>query len=102
MAVCSKCHQQISVERAGVRMPPFKARIFDMVAAAGDGGISSAELTSGLYRGYVRLRSPSNIKAHVGQINNRLTGTAWAIRSEGPGPHARWYLRRRPMQEAAE
>lgn len=95
MTVCPHCHQHIAVERLGVRLTPTKARIVDAIVAAGDPGISSPELAFDVYRGQGRVRSRHGMKSHVYQINILLAETDWQIASDGRGPHARWYLRRR-------
>lgn len=101
MTVCPKCHQIISTERLGVRMPPLKARLVDMIKAAGDIGISSQELHFELYRGYGRLRSKHNVRNHIGQINVMLEDTAWIIVSDGRSINALWTLRRRTVRRVA-
>jgi hypothetical protein len=93
MAVCPHCKQPIAVARLGVRLPPFKARLIDLLRQAGDIGASSEELRGDLYRGYARYRSVLSVKAHVWQINEILEETDWRIVSDGRGRFARWYLR---------
>ena len=104
---CPYCRQLIKHERCGVFLPPLKAGIFDLIRAAGDAGISSAEIVGDpLYRERWRV-SRTAIKSHVWQINELLDETNWVIRAEGDygTSERRWYLRRRRrrrVMEAAE
>jgi DNA-binding winged helix-turn-helix (wHTH) protein len=86
MTICPKCHQPIGTERLGVRLPPLKAKIVDLIKAAGETGTSSEEL---LYALWARdAVSASTVKAHVWQINSLLEETDWIIRSD----RRRWFL----------
>jgi hypothetical protein len=89
-AYCPECHQRIATERLGVRLPPLKAAIVDKIRAAGDLGITSAEIVADLYSDR-RLVSITTIKAHISQINDQLVVTDWHIRSD----RRRWFLCRR-------
>jgi hypothetical protein len=90
-ACCPLCHQPISTLRFGVRLPPHKAALVDRIKAAGDPGISTAELIGGeLYRDR-RPVHPTTIKAHVDQINDLLRDSGWRIASD----RRRWTLVRR-------
>ena len=90
-ACCPLCHQTIGTLRFGVRLPRLKAAIVDQIKAAGDLGISTAELISGdLYRDR-RPVQPACIKSHIEQINCLLLATDWRIASD----HRRWLLARR-------
>ena len=48
--ICPTCHQTILVMRLGARLTPLKAAIVDAIKAAGDVGISSAEIREAVYR----------------------------------------------------
>jgi hypothetical protein len=90
-ACCPLCHQTLGTLRFGVRLPALKAAIVDQIKAAGDLGISTADLiNSDLYRDR-RAVGPATIKAHVEQINELLLATDWHITSD----HRRWTLARR-------
>jgi len=90
-AVCPHCHQTIGTMRFGVRLPQLKAAIVDRIKAAGDIGVTSAEIIADdLYRDRRSVR-PTTIKAHVDQINDLLINTNWRIASD----HRRWFLARR-------
>lgn len=90
-AHCPCCRQPIATARFGVHLPALKAGILDAIKAAGDVGITSAELIGGdLYRDRKRVR-PSAIKAHVNQINDALDGSGWRIASD----RRRWALVRK-------
>lgn len=90
MGYCPYCG---SDERLGVRLPKLKVRILDLVKAAGDIGISAAELRREVYGN--AARHEVTIRAHIGQINEYLAETDWRIKSDGRGRHARWYLQRK-------
>jgi hypothetical protein len=90
-ACCPLCHQTIGTLRFGVRLPQLKAAIVDRIKAAGDLGISTAELiNSDLYRDR-RVIWPTTIKAHVLQINDLLSNSGWHIASD----RRHWLLVRR-------
>jgi hypothetical protein len=88
MRTCPHCHQTITVERLGVRLPKLKAEIVDAIRRAGDPGITSQELIYLLWHDDI---NPSTVKAHMWQINSLLEGTDWTIRSD----RKRWTLCRR-------
>jgi len=92
---CPHCHQPISTERLGVRLPPLKAAIFDLIEASGDGGISSAAIIfSDIYKDRRRARGTA-IKAHVFQINELIEHTTYVIISD----RRRWFLVRRQSKK---
>ena len=96
MPICSQCKQQM---RLGVRMPVIKARLVDIVKAAGDVGISTRELHDDLYRDHAHARSVSTVGVHIHQINTELLAdTQWLIAADGRGPNARLFLRQRRRQ----
>jgi DNA-binding CsgD family transcriptional regulator len=70
---CPHCHQPMRGTRLGVYLSPRRAEIFDMIRAAGDGGISCDGLAE-------RLRvSHHTVRSHVLQINDLLAETDWKI-----------------------
>ena len=85
--ICPFCHQTISVERFGARLPAFKAEILDRIRSSGDVGITTTELIADCYRDRRPVR-PTTVKAHVSQINDLLAATSWRIRSD----RRRWVL----------
>jgi hypothetical protein len=88
---CPLCHQTLGAMRFGVRLPALKAEIVDRIKAAGDVGVTSAEIISDLYADRRPVR-PTCIKAHVEQINSDfLIDTDWRIASS----HGHWFLARR-------
>src|SRR5262245_52069463 len=94
---CAVCRQPIGMERAGVRLTPLKAGIFDAIKRAGDLGVTSTEIVrSPLYRDRRPYRGrrefgDEGIKAHVWQINDLLENTPFVIVSD----RRRWFLQRR-------
>ena len=104
MLRCPHCHQIITTERCGIRLPLLKAGIFDAIKQTGDFGITTEELAREIYRDRRRRPSKYTVKAHIWQINERLEETNWAIRSEGDlagAQERRWYLRRRHVRRVA-
>jgi hypothetical protein len=79
--VCEACGQPLPDRRLGVRMSPFKARLFDIVERAGLDGIASDDLFSVLFadRGVTR----KSMRAHIWQINDALADTGYRIRWRG-------------------
>ena len=92
-ACCQCCHQPIAHERAGVRLSPLKAAIFDAIKAAGQSGVASY----GLLHLFERPVKRSTVKVHVGQINTLLEDTAFVIRSD----RRVWRLERRYVRAVA-
>jgi hypothetical protein len=82
--------------RLGVRMPPLKARILDVIKASGDIGASRDELLDDVYADR-RRTAPVTIKAHINQLNDLLEETPFVIRADGRRHRdgARYYLLRR-------
>ena len=65
---CPHCGQRMMYMRAGARLSPQKARIFDVIKRAGAGGISGDDIIESL-----RLEIGKNcLRAHVWQINEIL------------------------------
>lgn len=65
---CPHCGQRMMYMRAGARLPPLKARIFDRVKRAGPDGIAGADIIESL-----ALDIGANcLRAHVWQINQIL------------------------------
>jgi hypothetical protein len=90
MTLCPHCHGRVH-EVLGVTLPTLKFNLVRTIKAAGDCGISSAELVAALWAKPVER---ATIKSHLGQINDRLAETDFQIVAEGRGKHARWILRR--------
>ena len=89
MLYCPNCRQRLTQQRVGVHLGPVKIRIFDMIKAAGDVGMSSQEIVHDLYR--EKGGNIGTIKAHICQMNDVLVETDWRIVSEG----RRWSIARR-------
>jgi hypothetical protein len=85
----SRCPLCGAAFAGGVRMPARKAAIFHCIKAAGDVGVSSAEILNEIYIDG-RMPQLSSIKAHVFQINDLLEETDLRI----AGIDRRWVLTR--------
>jgi hypothetical protein len=70
---CPHCHKPLAELRAGVLLPPLKARIFDAIEAAGERGISSRDLIGSIYHDRPAPRAMQTVRSHIIQINDRLT-----------------------------
>jgi hypothetical protein len=82
MTVCQCCGQPIrQVERLGIRMSPMKAKIFDMVKAAGDRGIDGESLHIRLYCGRDKKPQYHAIHINIFQLNELLDATPYRISS---------------------
>lgn len=92
--VCPHCHQPMRYVRAGVHLGPTKTRIFDLLRAAGDVGVSSEELIFALADDGAGPKNRNTIKAHIYQTNELLAGTDYGIVSDRARPR-RWQLARR-------
>jgi hypothetical protein len=77
---CPHCGQPVLV-RFGVRLPPKKASILDMIQniTKGRGGIEAESLGWIFYPGEPKRVATQRIKAHVCQINDLLVETEWKI-----------------------
>jgi hypothetical protein len=68
-------------------LTPLKSAIFDLIAAAGQAGISSVSIIGSLYFDR-RAVSVVTIKAHIWQINSLLVETDYRIISN----QRSWFL----------
>ncbi|MBR0695139.1 hypothetical protein [Bradyrhizobium lablabi] len=97
---CPTCHRSMPPEtRAGVRLTPLKARIFDVIRRAGVDGIFAEDINAIVFNSE---RSVQTIKAHVWQINDLLADTDIIIRNVGGhGPtHGTYRIDRRRPNDA--
>jgi hypothetical protein len=93
--ICELCHQPLGMARAGVRLPPIKSKIFDVIKAAGDKGATALDVLALVYDGRKRP-DPLSVKSHIAQINDLLEETDLVIKSDRirkEWPH--WRLVRR-------
>jgi len=67
--------------RAGVRLTPLKARIFDVVKRAGIDGIRLEDVNNIVFDGDA---APETIRSHVQQINELLAETDLQISGADP------------------
>ena len=95
---CPHCRQPIEGERAGVRLPPLKAAIFDAIRESGDMGVSSEGLIMRLRdRCNHRIASHNTVKAHIHQLREYLADSKVAIVCDRGRP-ALWRIK--PKREA--
>jgi hypothetical protein len=86
---CPYCNQVLPRARLGVALPPFKARIVDLVTQGGRDGIASEDLLAIVYDGQrmwngARSRSSYGaLKQHIRQINARLEPVRYRIVNSG-------------------
>ena len=100
--LCSQCHQPMPEMRAGVRLSPLKARIFDAIKRANSNGITIEDINAICFDGRA---SAVNIRTHIHQINDALAGTDFenSRRRTGNGwllPHRQAALECRAMTDA--
>ena len=77
MSICEHCGQPRPETRLGVRLPPLKARIFDIVKRAGRDGIDRDELFRLVFGD--RKVKRSCLKAHIWQINDLLEDSGYRL-----------------------
>ena len=80
--LCFNCHQPLPELRAGVRLSPLKAHIFDAIKRADSNGITIEDINAICFDGHA---SAANVRTHVHQINDALAGTDFEIRGRAPG-----------------
>jgi len=89
---CKTCGQTLPEMRAGVRLTPLKARLFDAVQRSGGAGIPTESLLARVYDGHgVKPARWESIKSHVHQINELLEDAGLRIASSR-GRHPCWTL----------
>ena len=93
---CPCCGQTLVGMRAGVRMTPLKATIFDLIKAAGEIGVSSQEILDQAFRDR-NVAGADIVKGHVFQINGLLEATPFIIVSD----RRRWTIARRKVRAIA-
>jgi hypothetical protein len=90
--LCSHCHQPLPEVRAGVRLSPLKAHIFDVIKRADSNGITIEEINGICFDGRT---NGVNIRNHVAQINDALAGTDVEIRGRTPGFAGQYHIVKR-------
>jgi hypothetical protein len=78
---CHSCGQSLPEIRLGVRLTPFKARLFDLVKRGGINGIHSDDLYSLIYPEGGGSRQ--TLKAHIWQINEMIADEGYRIVGRG-------------------
>lgn len=100
MRRCPCCGQALPELRLGVRLPPLKLRIYDLIRRAGRDGIRADDLRAIVYdanvprgNGIREQRSSDTIRSHINQINDLLSayGTGFRI-SAGRDPRSYYRL----------
>jgi hypothetical protein len=92
MKLCSQCGQPFPELRAGVRLSPLKARIFDVIKRADSNGITIQDINSICFDGRT---TAVNIRTHIHQINDALGGTDFEIRGGAPGMLGHYHIAKR-------
>ena len=82
--MCPHCQQPLPEMRLGVRFPPLKAAIFDLIKRAGDHGMTQQEI-----QGTFEIGTLDGVRAHIWGINELIEDTGWRIR--GGTKHAPGY-----------
>ena len=78
---CPRCHQPLGNTRMGVRLPPTKMAIVDVVARAGPDGITIDDINHNVFDGDA---NPVTIRTHIQQINqDYLHETDFIIKGDG-------------------
>jgi hypothetical protein len=76
--LCPHCRQPLPEVRLGVRLPPLKARIFDLIMRGGEDGILASDLLNIAY-----VDQPATgrkvLSSHVFQINEAIEDTGYRI-----------------------
>jgi hypothetical protein len=75
---CPCCGQALPEVRLGARLTPLKARIFDIIARAGAGGVQADDLQALVFS---KGQGLGGLKAHVWQINELIADEGYHIRS---------------------
>jgi hypothetical protein len=77
---CPHCHQPIAEDRAGIRLPAVKVKIFDVVRRAAQHGIRVEYINWLCFDGRANAVT---IRNHIKQINDRLQDTEFRITGAG-------------------
>jgi hypothetical protein len=80
--LCPHCHQQMPEWRAGVRLSPLKAHIFDVIKRADANGVTVTDINAICFEGQA---TAVNIRNHIHQINDALAATDLEIHGGRPG-----------------
>src|SRR5580704_17304711 len=101
---CNYCGSPLPEIRLGVRLPPIKARVFDIIQRAGKDGIMHADLMAmtGMNR--------QGLRSHFTQINQLISGSGYRLYSRarcvflinGPPPRKRWWRKDKSMDSPRE
>lgn len=76
---CATCGQRLPDIRAGVKLTPLKALIFDIVKNAGDDGIEWDDLFRMIWKDHPNPLQRKCLKAHIWQINDLLEDSGLRI-----------------------
>lgn len=98
--ICPNCRQPIRYARVGVQLSNIKARLFDMLHAAGDIGVSLDEMRNTLVVEGKSHCTPHSVKSHISQMRDVLADAGWAITCDRHRP-PRWFLVQRSQGKAA-
>jgi hypothetical protein len=96
--LCPHCHQPVPECRAGVRLSPLKAHIFDVIKRAGFNGIPIEDINAICFDGRA---TAVNVRTHIHQINDALAGTDFQIRGKASGMVGFFHISKRHWEDVA-
>ena len=87
---CPYCNSVLPQARLGVALPPFKARILDLVMRGGQDGIQTVDLLAIAYDGAPMWNGPRGtrspvaaLRQNIRQINERIDAVGYRIVNSG-------------------
>ena len=89
---CPHCDQPLPESRAGVRLSPLKARMFDVIKRADSNGITIEDINAICFDGRA---TAVNVRTHIHQINDALAGTDFQIRGKASGMVGHFHIVKR-------
>ena len=78
---CPQCYQPMAEVRNGVRLPPLKARTYDVIRRAGIDGVLLDDINA---IAFDRQANPVTIRNHIHQLNDLFADTDVRISAHMP------------------
>ena len=75
---CPHCGQNLPEIRLGVRLPPLKARIFDLIQRGGRNGIDKRDIFDIAFDDQPKAKL-ATLKTHIWQINELIADSGYRI-----------------------